>query len=49
MIDFEKLKIELQKIREFLHGAHLATENENCSALLHLACHKIDDIFVELK
>jgi hypothetical protein len=44
MIDYEKLKQELIKLREFLHGAHLATNDDNAGALLHMACHKIDDI-----
>lgn len=44
MIDYEKLKQELEKLREFLHGAHLATNDDNAGALLHIATHKIDDL-----
>jgi hypothetical protein len=39
-----KLVTELEKLREFLHGAHLATNDDNAGALLHMACHKVDDL-----
>lgn len=37
-------EIELEKLRAFLHGAHLATNDDNSSGVLHQACHKVDDI-----
>lgn len=40
--------LELEKLREFLHGAHLATNDENAGGLLHQACHKIDEILRKL-
>jgi len=49
MIDYQKLKTSLEKLREVLHGAHLATTDYKCSSLLHLACHKIDEILSEIK
>lgn len=49
MIDHEKLKQDLEKLRAFLHGAHLATNDDNASTLLHQACHKIDDILADIK
>lgn len=39
-----KIVHELEKLREFLHGAHFTAENENASATLHQACHKVDDL-----
>ncbi len=39
-----KLINELEKLREFLHGAHLATNDDNAGALLHMACHRVDDL-----
>ena len=44
MIDYNKIIQELEKLREFLYGAHLATNDDNAGSLLHLACHKIDDL-----
>jgi hypothetical protein len=49
MTNEEKIELSLEKIREFLHGAHLATNDENAGCVMHAACHKIDDILVELK
>ena len=43
-----KLHNGLEKLREFLHGAHMATNDENASGVLHQACHKIDDILKEM-
>lgn len=48
MIDKELIN-ELEMLHAFLHGAHLATADENCSSLLHLACHKIDEILKGIK
>lgn len=39
-----KIVLELEKLREFLHGAHLATNDDNAGGVLHQACHKVDDI-----
>lgn len=39
-----KLVNELEKLREFLHGAHLATNDDNAGSLLHMACHRVDDL-----
>ncbi len=39
-----KLVTELEKLHAFLHGAHLATADDNAGGVLHMACHKIDDI-----
>lgn len=39
-----KLINELERLRDFLHGAHLATNDDNAGGVLHQACHKIDDI-----
>ena len=44
MIDYEKLKHELEKLHAFLHGAHNATSQEEAASTYHQACHKIDDI-----
>jgi hypothetical protein len=52
MIDYEKLKRlnhELEKLRDFLHGAHLATSQDEASGTFHHACHKLDEILKEYK
>jgi len=48
-MEYEKLKHNLEKLREFLHGAHLATNDDNSGSVLHMACHKIDEIILEIK
>lgn len=35
---------ELQKLHQYLLGAHHATENEEASSVLHTACHRLDEI-----
>lgn len=39
---------ELEKLREFLHGAHLASSDDNAGVVLHQACHKIDELLLML-
>lgn len=39
---------DLNKLRSFLHGAHMATENTLCSEVLHNACHQVDNIILNL-
>lgn len=48
MIDYDKLKQELEKLHAFLHGAHHASGDENASSTFHQACHKVQDILKEL-
>jgi hypothetical protein len=38
------MKVELEKLREFLYGAYLATNDDNIKDVLDLACLKIDEI-----
>ncbi len=40
---------DLDILREFLHGAHLATTDDNAGVVLHLACHKVDAIINYIK
>lgn len=35
---------ELEKLHEYLYGAHHATDDDELSAVCHTACHKIDEI-----
>lgn len=39
----------LEKLREFAHGAHLATQDENTGVVLHMICHKIDEAITDIK
>lgn len=48
MVDLEKIKIELEKLYQFLHGAHNASNDENASATFHQACHKLQDIIKDI-
>jgi hypothetical protein len=45
----EKLIIELEKVYNYLMGAHHATSDENSSSCFHMACHKLDDVINLLK
>jgi hypothetical protein len=49
MIDYDKLKIELEKLKEFLHGAQVAIDNQNCVEVLDIVCNKLDDLIAELR
>lgn len=40
---------ELENLYHFLHGAHLASNDENASATFHQACHKLQDILNTMK
>lgn len=48
MIDYDELKHELDKLYQFLHGAHSASNDENASATFHMACHKLQDIMKDM-
>lgn len=43
------IEIELNKLYHYLHGAHHATNDENCSFVLHTACHKVEEIINNIK
>jgi hypothetical protein len=49
ILDFKKITIELEKLHEFLYGAHLATNDHEACATLHRACHTVTDIIHEIK
>lgn len=40
---------ELEKLYQFLYGAHSASSFETASATFHLASHKLQDIINEIK
>ena len=31
-------------MREFLHVAHLANNDDNAGELMHMVCHRLDDL-----
>lgn len=49
VLDFKKIIIQLEKLHEFLYGAHLATTEQEACATLHRACHTVTDIIHEIK
>ncbi len=40
---------ELEKLSNFLHGAHSASDHENSSATFHNAKHMLDEIITKIK
>lgn len=44
-----KLIHALEKLHQFLHGAHLATPDIDAAETFHHACHKIEDIIKDIK
>ncbi len=44
MTDDFNLKHELEKLHQYLYGAHHATDDAEASEVFHTACHKVDDI-----
>jgi hypothetical protein len=49
MIDYEKLKKELEKLHDYAHGAHSVCDHDNSSSTFHQICHKIREILESLK
>lgn len=49
VLDNKKLIIELDKLHEFLYGAHLASTESEAAYTLHRACHTVTDIIHEIK
>jgi hypothetical protein len=47
----EKLCIilQLEKLHQFLHGAHLVCDHDNSSATFHKACHLVQDLINMIK
>lgn len=44
-----KIISDLEKLHEFLYGAHLASTEHEAAATLHRACHMVNDIVTEVK
>lgn len=40
---------QLEKLSNFLHGAHLVCDHENSSSTFHIAKHILDEIIVQIK
>ena len=40
---------QLEKLSNFLHGAHLVCDHENSSSTFHIAKHTLDEIIVQIK
>jgi hypothetical protein len=49
VLNSQKVIVGLEKLYEFLYGAHLATTESESSATFHMACHKITEIIQEIK
>lgn len=45
----DQVVTELEKLREFTHGSHLTTHDENVGVVLHMICHKIDEVISDIK
>jgi hypothetical protein len=40
---------ELEKLSQFLHGAHSVCDHDNSSMTFHMAKHTLDEIITEIK
>lgn len=40
---------ELEKLYQYLYGAHHATNDDECSQVLHTSCHKLDQIIQSIR
>lgn len=49
MNNVENIIVELEKLNQFLYGAHMGTDNIEFSETSHHACHRVDDIINLIK
>lgn len=48
-LDYKKVITDLEKLHEFLYGAHLANTEAESAACFHRACHTVKDIIHDIQ